>query len=297
MQQKMESNVFKTALFFEGGSMRACYTSAVAAYLLEQGVYFDNVYGVSAGSSNVANYLSRDIARTRDSFTIFPANPKAGSIKTFLRGRGMLDAQYIYQEAGSPDGDFPFDFRTFQENPAKYCIVSIDRDTGEDLYFTRDDVKTVDDLMLQVRASSTLPIVMRTPTVNGRHCLDGGFARDGGIPLHKLEEDGFEKAVIIRSQRRGYRKHKYLGWANAWFWNKPAIRDAMTSRWIRYNESCDLLDQWERDGRAYVFYCDELTVSGPERDAEVLLANHNAGYAQIQREFPDMMRFIERAEG
>ena len=48
---------------FEGGSMRAAYTCAVAAELLEQGVYFDNVYGVSAGSSNTVNYVSRDIDR------------------------------------------------------------------------------------------------------------------------------------------------------------------------------------------------------------------------------------------
>ena len=70
----------------------------------------------------------------------------------------------------------------------------------------------------------------------------------------------------------------------------------MTSRWIRYNESCDLLDQWEREGRAYVFYCDDLTGAGQERDVELLQANYDAGYAQIQRDFPALMRFIEDAE-
>ena len=54
MTENLESNVFKTALLFEGGSMRGAYTCAVTAYLLEQGVYFDNVYGVSSGSSNAA---------------------------------------------------------------------------------------------------------------------------------------------------------------------------------------------------------------------------------------------------
>ena len=42
MTKTLESNVFKTALLFEGGSMRAAYTCAVAAELLEQGIYFDN---------------------------------------------------------------------------------------------------------------------------------------------------------------------------------------------------------------------------------------------------------------
>lgn len=296
MAPRLESNVFKTALFFEGGSMRACYSSAVAVHLLEQGIYFDNVYGISAGSSNTVNYLSRDIERTRASFTSFIGDPHVGSMKTFLQGRGAFNAEYIYQEAGLPDGKLPFDWETFQNNPAKCCVISFDRDTGEDLYFTRETMRTLDDLMMQVRASSTLPVIMPMPTVEGRPCYDGGFARGGGIPLQKIEEDGFEKVVVIRTQRRGYRKKKYLGWANAWFWHRPVIREAMTSRWIRYNESCDLLDQWEREGRAYVFYCDDLTVAGQERDVELLQANYDAGYAQIQRDFPALMRFIEDAE-
>lgn len=296
MQRKLESNVFKTALFFEGGSMRGSYTSAVAAYLLEQGVYFDNVYGVSAGSSNTVNYLSRDIERTRDSFTTFIGDPRIGSLKTVLTGRGMFDAQFIYQEAGRADGDFPFDFDTFSANPAKCCLVAIDRDTGEDLYFTKQDMHSIEDVMLRVRASSTLPLAMRMPTVEGHPCFDGGFARGGGLPLRKIEEDGFEKVVVIRSRKRGYRKQKYLGWANAWYWRRPMLRDAMTSRWVRYNESCDLLDRWEREGRAYVFYCDDLSIASMERDVDALLASHAAGYAQIQRDFPQLMRFIEDAE-
>ena len=80
----LESNVFKTALLFEGGSMRCAYTCAVAAYMLEQGVHFDNVYGVSAGSSNTVNYVSRDVNRAVGSFTEFVHLPNIGNMKTFL---------------------------------------------------------------------------------------------------------------------------------------------------------------------------------------------------------------------
>lgn len=297
MEGKLESNVFKTALFFEGGSMRACYTSAVVAYLLEQGIFFDAVYGISAGSSNAVNYLSRDAARARASFTTFVGDPKVGNMKTMLAGKGMFNAHYIYQEAGRPGGVLPFDFESFKENPARCTVVSFDRDTGHDVYFTKETMRTLDDLMLQVRASSTLPLIMPMPTVDGINCYDGGFARGGGLPLRKIEEDGFEKVVVVRTRKRGYRKPKGLGWANTWFWKRPAIREAMTSRWIRYNESCDLLDRWEREGRAWVFYCDELTVEGQERDVDLLTANYDAGYEQIKRDFPKLLGFLERAEG
>ena len=99
MVSNLESNVFKTALLFEGGSMRGAYTCAVAAELLDRGIYFDNVYGVSAGSSNTVNYVSRDIDRTISSFTDFINMEGIGDWKSFLRHEGLWNAHYIYQEA------------------------------------------------------------------------------------------------------------------------------------------------------------------------------------------------------
>ena len=146
MANDLHSNVFNTALLFEGGSMRAAYTCAVAAELLDQGVYFDNVYGVSAGSSNTANYVSRDIDRTIASFTSFVQMPNIGSWKTLATHKGLWNAQYIYQEAGKPDGIMPFDFETFSANPAKATIVSFERDTGRDLFFRKDEIARFPDV-------------------------------------------------------------------------------------------------------------------------------------------------------
>ena len=62
---QMESNIFKTALYFEGGSMRGAYSAGANRCLVEHGLFFDNVYGISAGSSNAVNYLTRDVERVR----------------------------------------------------------------------------------------------------------------------------------------------------------------------------------------------------------------------------------------
>ena len=296
MSTELESNVFNTALLFEGGSMRAAYTSAVVSYFLEQGLYFNMVYGVSAGSSNLVNYLSRNRQRAKDSFTTFMANPQVGDWKTFLTHKGLFNAHYIYQEAGQPEGAIPFDFDTFQANPANFCIPAYDRDTGEDLYFTRDDVKCLDDLMVRVRASSTLPLFMPPPTVNGHVCYDGGFAWGGGLPLRRIQDDGYERVVVIRTRKRGYRKEDSYSWAKAFFWRKPKIRDAMLTRSQRYNEACDLLDEWEKQGRAYVFYAEDLTLLGQERDVALLQQNFDAGYRQIQRDFPALLKFVQAGE-
>ena len=279
--------------------MRAAYTCAVAAYLLEQGVYFDNVYGVSAGSSNTVNYLSRDIKRTIDSFTTFITLPNIGNTKTWLQHKGMFNAHYIYQEAGLPDGVLPFDHDTFKANPAKCTVLSYDRDAGRDLFFTKKEMdRSLEDLMIRVRASSTIPLFMPPPKVEGSYCYDGGFAVGGGLPLERIATDGFEHVFVVRTRQRGYRKPAGGNkWAKAFFARRPYMRQAMLTRNDRYNVACDLLDLWEQQGRAHVFYCDELTLKGPERDYDELMRNFESGYAQIKHEFSALEDFLAQSEG
>ncbi len=298
MTKTLESNVFKTALLFEGGSMRGAYTCAVAAYLLERGVYFDNVYGVSAGSSNAVNYVSRDANRAVGSFTELVNLPKLGDWKTLLQHKGYYNAHYIYEEAGLPDGPLPFDIDTFNANPAKVTIASFDRDSGRDVFFRKDELRTVPELMVRVRASSTVPLLMPPPKVDGRYCYDGGFAVGGGLPLERIREDGFDRVFVVRTRKRGYRKPEGGNeWARAFFWRRPLMRDAMLTRNARYNTACDLLDEWEAQGKAYVFYCDNLTLSGYERDYDELWRNFESAYRQIVRDYPRLEEFLSHAEG
>ena len=296
MERSLENNVFKTALLFEGGSLRAAYTCAVVAYLLEQGIHFDNVYGVSAGSSNAVNYVSRDVERAISSFTDIVELPDFGDWKTFLAGKGFFNAHYIYEEMGRPQGAMPFAMDTFLANPAKVTVVAYERDTGRDLFFRKSDMSTLSDLMVRVRASSTLPVFMPPPVVDGMVCYDGGFAEGGGLPLWRIRQDGFQKLVVVRTRKRGFRREPGGSWAKGLFWRRPFMREAVLSRAVRYNAACDLLDEWERQGDAYVFYCDELTLSGTERDKDELRRNFERGYAQITREGPKLMAFLEDAE-
>ncbi|MCD8200312.1 MAG: patatin family protein [Coriobacteriaceae bacterium] len=292
MPEKLTSNVFDTALFFEGGSMRGCYSAAVVTRLLEEGIYFDKVYGISAGSSHTVNYLSRDPERSRTSFTSFIMDPRFSGLKYFLTWKGWYNSHFIYEEAAHPDGPIPFDFETFQENPADCCIISVDQPTGEGVFFTKDGIETLDDLMIRCRASSTLPFLMN-PTYIGDHiCFDGAYAEGGGLPMRSIEADGYEKVFVVRTRQRGYRKPKQSPWIDRFFWRRPEIREVVSTRNERYNESCDLLEEWEKEGKAYVFYCDDLSISGFERDLDKLNENYDAGYAQSLREADAWHKFL-----
>lgn len=140
--------------------MRAAYTSAVVVKLLALGWEFPQVSGISAGSSLTANYISRDPERTRLSFTDFAADPRFGNVGTWLAGRGYFHAEYIYQRTAGPHQALPFDFDTFCASRQALRIGATRTSDGKPEWFTRKDITTLDDLMVRVRASSTMPGVM-----------------------------------------------------------------------------------------------------------------------------------------
>ncbi len=289
---QLENNVFDTALIFEGGGMRASYTCAVVNVLLENGIFFDNVYGISAGSSNTANYISRDTWRAKESFVGFAADPQMGNWDTWLKHKGYFNARYIYEEAGKPDACLPFRFDDFRANPAKMTIAGFRRDTGETVYWTKDDMFTLGRLMRRVRASSTLPLFMVPPEVDGFACYDGGLGEGAGLILPKAKRDGFKRFFIVRTQPRGYRKKEGGNpLANA-FPRRPHVRRALNTRNGRYNAVCDEIDRLEAAGDAYVFYAEGITATSSTRDVAVLEENYQMGYERAMAELPRMREFL-----
>ena len=282
---ELTTNVPNCALVFEGGGYRAGYTAGMALALLEEGIYFPFVCGLSAGASNTVNYLSRDQWRTHWAFTQLATLPQAGGKMQALKGNGYINGDYCYRGIIA-DGTAPYDWDTFAANPAQFRIQSFERDTGRTVTWGRQDVSCVEDLIDRVRASSTVPLMMPPPKVDGRYCYDGGFADGGGLPLTRIRDDGFDKVFVVRTRRRGYRKPDGGNeWARAFFWRRPLMRDAMLTRTARYNAACDMLDEWEREGKAHVFYCEDLTLSGYERDYDELMRNFESGYRQIHRDW------------
>ena len=56
-------NAMKRGLVLEGGGMRGLFTAGVLDVLMERGVKFDGIVGVSAGACFGCNYKSGQIGR------------------------------------------------------------------------------------------------------------------------------------------------------------------------------------------------------------------------------------------
>lgn len=282
------------ALIFEGGGMRAAYTSAVVVALVEAGVVFPFVAGVSAGASNTVNYLSGDPSRARVSFTTFAADPNFGGLRTFARGQGLFHSDYIYRHTSAPGEALPFDWEAFRTHPAEFSISAFRARDGETVHWRRSDILTMEDLMVRVQASSTMPVIMPPVLIDGDLYFDGALGETGGIAIDAARAAGFSKFLVVLTQERGYTKQP-LG--NPWFYrrhfrNHPAVADALLSRWSRYNATRDELFQLERSGDAYVFAPDTMTISNGERNVAKLEAAHERGLAQAGRELPQLLEFL-----
>ena len=283
-----------TALIFEGGGMRASLTSAVVVTLLEAGLSFDWVAGISAGASNTVNYLSRDARRARRSFVEFAADDQFGGMKHFLRGEGLFNAEYIYQRAGVEGAALPFDWTTFSASESQMRIIAFDAESGTEVVWTQDDVPRVEDLMVRVRASSTMPGLMPPVHLDGHVYVDGAMGPDGGIALSQAQAEGFEKFVIILTQERGYRKEpqRFPAVYRGIFRRYPAVADALLTRWTRYNETRERVFALEEEGRAHVFAPEIMPVANSTRDLSRLAAAHRMGLSQSRRELPALREFV-----
>ena len=244
----------KTALIFEGGGMRASGTSPVVVKLLQEGVVFPHVSGISAGSSNTINYLGGDIERTKQCWVDFLADPNIGGLHTFVRGRGYFNAEYIYEHTTDAHEALPYDFNAFKNHPAQMRIGAFRVSDGATVYWDRESVRDRQDLMKKVRASSSMPGLMLPTEIDGELYVDGAIGPSGGIPLDAAMADGYENFVVIMTRPRSYRKGppSRPQFYQRYFHDYPTVAEALTKRWFHYSRTRDQLFELERQGLAAI---------------------------------------------
>lgn len=279
------------ALVFEGGGMRNSYTAPVPTKFIEEGVSFGWVGGISAGASHTANFLSGDSWRTRHSFTDFAADKQFGGWGSLARGRGYFNGAYIYE--GSEEA-LPYDFAAFESNPAAMHIEALRADTGETVAWNRPDIDNPGDLMVRVRASSTIPMAMIPPRIDGVEYVDGAMGTSGGLLIDAAEQAGYTKFAVICSRPRDYRKPEVSRprAIRRLLRTRPEVAEAMITRPARYNAAKDRILELERDGKAQVFFPETMPVSTGERAVAKLGASYQAGERQFAQEWDSWREFL-----
>jgi len=280
------------SLVLEGGATRGVFTAGVLDCLMEKDIYLSHVIGVSAGSCNAVDYVSRQIGRTRDCMIIQGKeyNYYYG-MKDFVKERSLMDMDMIFDRY--PNELIPFDFETYFNSDITCEIVTTNCRTGKAEYLTEDEDK--ERLMMLCRASSSMPLVCPIVNVDEIPYLDGGLA--DSVPVKRARKLGFEKTVVVLTRAKGYRK-KPTSKAMAKLYRKmyskyPELVRTCILRAKHYNRTMEYIEKMEEKGEIFVIRPEMRPVSRLEKDREKLAAFYSHGYEQMEKLLPQMVQYLD----
>ena len=275
----------KTGLVLEGGGMRGVYTSGVHEYLLERGIYYQYVVGVSAGASNSCTYVARQRGRGKRVNLDYLSDWRYMGIRSLLFKGSYFGLDFLFDDI--PNRLDIFDYETFYNSPGIFRIGATNCLTGKVDFFDKHQVAKG---MKHLKASCSLPLLSPIVEIDGIPYLDGGIGEP--IPVRKALDDGCEHVVIVLTQPAGYRKeasgkgseHIY----RTAFRKYPALVDALVNRHRHYNETLDFVEELERQGKATVIRPDgSLKIHRYEKDTAVLGELFDQGYRDASLKLND----------
>lgn len=272
--QTME-NFDQMGLVLEGGGMRGVFTCGVLDYLLDAGIEFPYVVGVSAGACNGLSYISRQRGRARSTNIDIMDQYHYIGLKYWFRQHSVLDMHLLFDVL--PKRLLPYDYETYKDNPTHFEMVTTDCITGKPCYM--HDPGNEDRILRIVKASSSLPYVCPVQFVDHRPMLDGGIV--DSIPLARAISKGYERNVVVLTRNRGYRKADRNVRLPRFVYNRfPNLRVALSNRNHLYNEQLDYVERMEDEGRILVIRPQRpIEVGRMERDVNKLRALYEEGYA------------------
>lgn len=278
-------------LVLEGGGTRGAYTAGVLDAFTDYNLYFNKIYGVSAGACNALSYISKQRGRNFEIFYKYVRDPRYLSLKSKRKTGSAFGFDFIFGELSTDL--LPFDYYEFFKSHMNLTVGTTDCKTGKPVYFTKKDM---DNDFLAVRASASLPLVSQIVDFKGYKLLDGGIADP--IAIEKSIADGNEYNIIVLTQHKEYRKPNKTDFPKpilkAKFKDYPNFVECMVKRAERYNRQKQLCYELERQGKAVVIQPPEPMIVGRyDRNTDKLKAVYSWGMDDAKNAMQKIRHFIE----
>ena len=192
----------KVGIIDVGGGLRDIFGAGIFDYLLDNNIEIPVLLGISAGSANTINYISKQKGRSLRFYMDYDHRKDAMSLKNILKKKVYLDLDYLYTRISIDGGEDPFDYNAFSKSNKKLIVVTTRAKDGTAKYFTNKDVKKNDYSVLS--ASSCLPVLCKPVTIDDEVLFDGSISNP--IPVEKLWAEKVDKIIIILTRPVDYRK-------------------------------------------------------------------------------------------
>lgn len=282
----------KKGLVLEGGALRGLFTAGVMDVMMENGIEFDGLIGVSAGAAFGCNYKSRQPGRVIRYNKRYAHDWRYCSVKSLLKTGDLFGAEFAYHML--PDELDKFDVATFDRHPMEFYAVCTDVQTGEPVY--KRLMHHGYAMNEWIRASASMPLASKVVAVEGHQLLDGGIA--DSIPLRFFEQQGYDKNVVVLTQPKGYVKkpNPLMPLLRLQLHRYPKFLKAAAERHIMYNEETEYVAQQEKEGKAFVIRPHSiLPIKHITHDPELMQKVYEDGRSVMLSRLTELKSFLSES--
>ena len=253
---------------------------------MENDVQFDYGIGISAGSANLASYISGQHGRNYSFYEEYSMRKQYMGAGNMLHGGSFLNLQYIYGTLSNAGGENPLNFAKMNANPAEWYMIATNATTGKPKYFTRGDLHQDDYRVLM--ASCCIPVACKPIVIDGVPYYDGALGDT--IPLDKAFADGCDKVVLILTKPVGIIRADGTDRKLARVIRRryPKAAEQLALRAQHYNEGIQKAQQLAAEGKVLIIAPDDTCgVKTLTRDQEALKKLYTKGLhdAEAIRDF------------
>ena len=283
----------KIGLVLEGGAMRGLFTAGVLDVLMEHGISFDGLIGVSAGAAFGCNFKSRQIGRVLRYNLRFCRYWRYASWRSLFLTGDLFGAEFCYHTL--PEKLDVFDAAEFARNPVEFHLVCTDIATGAPVYRRCDAADHA--AMEWIRASSSMPLVSRPVEIEGKKYLDGALS--DSIPLEYFEKQGFGRNLVILTQPAGYvkRRSKLEPLVSFLCRRYPKVVEGVRLRAERYNRQLDFVRDAKNSGRAFVIRPEApLPIHRVSHAPDAIRRVHALGVEAAEKNLEAIQTFLREAK-
>ena len=289
------------ALVLEGGGYRDVFTAGVLDVLMERGIYgFESVWGVSAGALAATSYVSRQIGRTIRIMLAFRDDKRLMSFFSLATTGNMTGGDFLYHTV-QEELD-PYDIKTFNASEMRMFAVASDVLFGTPRYF---EVRSLPEDVDIIRASSSLPLVSTTVSIDGHRYLDGGTTDSVPVevalglsrPGDLCDYTPAKRALVVLTRQRDYVKGDTLermAILSRRYADCPMYLDALRTRADRYMEQRERIWQLEREGKILVLLPEgPVKIATAEREGWPMLELYLQGRRQAEQRIGEIEEFLK----
>ena len=281
----------RTGLVLEGGAMRGLYTSGVLDALMDEGMGFDVIVGVSAGALFGVNLPSAQRGRGIRYNLKYMGDRRYISLWSLLTTGNIVNAGFTYYKL-CYELD-PFHEEAFKRSGVEFYAVVTNMSTGQPEYIK---LEAPLEQMEVLRATSAMPFVSKPVYLEGVPYLDGGIG--DSVPVDFCLGLGCQRVAVVLTQPEGYRKEApsplRRAMARVRYGRYPSFVESLNNRWLMYNGQAERVSALEAQGRIFVIRPSRpLDIERLEKDKGKLRETYELGLRDCAAALPGLKEYLK----